>query len=156
MYDSAKDYLEALSAAPTVLEGLVADCTREQARAARGGDEGWSVVEVICHLRDAEERAVERARAMIVEDDPFLSAYDQEQWARDRAYGAADLGEALAAFSALRARHVALLQKLPVAGWDRPGRHEEQGGITIAAHALHMVSHDTIHAAQIARQLHQL
>ncbi len=36
------------------------------------------------------------------------------------------------------------------------GLHEEQGRITISDYILHMVSHDTIHAAQIARQLQQV
>ncbi len=61
MYDVPKDLIEALQAAPAVLHGLLSGHTEQQARNARGGDEGWSVVEVVCHLRDVEERAVERA-----------------------------------------------------------------------------------------------
>ena len=37
--------------------------------------------------------------------------------------------------------------------WERPGLHEEQGQITISGQILHLVAHDTQHAAQIARQL---
>jgi hypothetical protein len=64
MYDTAKDLLDAFRATPDILEGLLEGCTEEQARAARGGDEGWSIVEVMCHLRDAEERALERMRTI--------------------------------------------------------------------------------------------
>lgn len=153
MYDTAKDLLDAYGAAPTVLQELLRDVSQQQAQAARGGDEGWSVVEVVCHLRDAEERALERTQLMRDQDDPFLAGYDQEQWARERNYAAADLGDALAAFMRYRSLHIGALDALPVEAWERTGRHEEQGRITISGQVAHMVAHDTIHAAQIARQL---
>jgi hypothetical protein len=153
MYDIARDLLDALRAAPDVYKHLLDGVTQTQAQAARGGDENWSVVEVMCHLRDAEERALERERAMRDQEHPFLPAYDQEAWARERNYAGADLQDALAAFLRLRAERVTLLSGLTPDQWQRGGRHQEQGDITIEAHVLHMVAHDTIHAAQIARQL---
>jgi hypothetical protein len=153
MYHISKDLLDAFRAAPAIYEALLRDCTQEQAQTARGGDEGWSIVEVICHLRDAEERGLERMRAMRDQDEPFIPSYDQEQWACDRNYAAADLREALAAFLRFRTQHIDALAALPPAGWERAGVHEEQGHITITAQTLHLVSHDSIHAAQIARQL---
>src|SRR5690242_11467198 len=154
MYDISQDLLDALRATPTTLTALVQTCTEEQARLARGGDENWSVVEVICHLRDTEERALERMRAMRDQDDPLLPAFDQERWAEERGYARARLRDALSAFCDLRARYVAELVQQPPEQWERTGRHEEQGHITIQAHALHRVSHDCIHLAQIAHQLH--
>ena len=153
MYDSSVDLLDALRATPAILEGLLRDCTQEEARAARGGDEGWSVVEVICHLRDAEERAFERMEAMRDEINPVLAAYNQERWAIERRYATADLHEAFAAFVRLRTQHAHALAALTAAQWERTGNHEEQGRITIKNQTIHMVSHDAIHAAQIARQL---
>jgi hypothetical protein len=155
MYNSAHDLLDALRAGPEALAGLLRTCSPEQAHNARGGDEGWSIVEVVCHLRDAEERALERTLAMIATENPFLAAYDQAQWARERHYAGADLQEALQTFQDLRVRHVAALDALPPQGWERTGRHEEQGQITITGHIVHMTAHDMIHAAQIARQLQQ-
>jgi DinB family protein len=153
--DISKDLLDAFRAAPEVFEGLLRGVTQEQAQASRGGDENWSVVEVLCHLRDAEERGIERMRAMRDTDEPPLPAYDQEQLAIERNYAAADLREALAAFVSFRAQHIAELTALPPAAWERSGHHSDLGRITIAAYTLHLVSHDAIHAAQIARQLGQ-
>src|SRR5713226_3483019 len=107
MYDSHQDVLDALRAAPEVFEALLHECTQERASTARGGEEGWSVVEVICHLRDAEERALERMRSMRDAVSPHLAAYDQERWAKERNYAAADLREALAAFIDFRGQHMA-------------------------------------------------
>lgn len=156
MYDTAKDVLDALRATPDTLEGLLRGVTQQQAEAARGGDEGWSIVEVLCHLRDAEERTLERTIAIRDEYDPLLARYDQDALARERAYNQADLREALARFIGFRAQLLAVLGALSTQEWERVGRHEEQGSITISNLMAHIVAHDAIHAAQIARQRNQV
>jgi hypothetical protein len=153
MYDINMDLLDALRAGPAIFSALLNGCTEEQARTLRGGGEDWSVVEVVCHLRDAEERALERMRLMRDQANPFIAAYDQEEWAHERNYTAQDLRESFAAFVNFREQHAAELAALSPEAWERTGRHEEWGQITISAHTLHMASHDAIHAAQLARQL---
>ena len=86
MYDTNRDLIDALAAGPDALEGMLTGVDADLARRARGGDEGWSVVEVVCHLRDAEERAAERMRAIRDEDDPRIAGYDQDAWAMERDY----------------------------------------------------------------------
>lgn len=156
MYDTARDLLDALQSTPATLTGLLHDCSPEMARAARGGDENWSVTEVLCHLRDAEERSVQRTRQMLMENQPLIAGYDQDVWASERDYAHATMDEALASFLAHRAEHIAVLTPLSPADWQRGGHHEEQGDITIQAHVLHMAAHDAIHCAQIARQLQNI
>src|SRR5438876_3776585 len=118
MYDIPKDLLDAFRSTPAVLEVLLAGYTQEQAQAARGGDENWSVVEVVCHLRDAEERALERMRLMRDQDNPFLEGYDQDVWAQERNYAGADLREVLARFLEFRAQHIAELEALSAKDWE--------------------------------------
>jgi hypothetical protein len=125
----------------------------ELARRARGGDEGWSVVEVLCHLRDAEERTIERVEAMRDLDEPDIAPYDQDALAIERNYAEQGLQPALAAFLGHRERLVAILRALPVAAWDRAGHHAEAGRITIENLALHMASHDVQHLGQCSRAL---
>lgn len=153
MYNTPKDLLDGYRAAPKVLEALLQGVTQAQAQRARGGDEGWSVVEVVCHLRDAEERALERNLAMRDQTNPSLPGYDQEAWARERNYAAADLRQAVKSFVNFRERHVAMLEALTPAEWERTGQHSEIGQITILTQTAHMVGHDLVHLAQIARQL---
>ena len=153
MYNLPKDILDAVKAAPTTLQAALEGVTEEQARQARGGDENWSIIEVMCHMRDAEERALERMEAMRDQDDPTLEGYDQEAWARERNYAATNLQDALSSFLGLRSQYIADLSALSPQDWERGGEHAEQGHITILAHAIHMVSHDAQHTAQIVRQL---
>jgi hypothetical protein len=111
------------------------------------------VVEVICHLRDADESALQRMRLMRDEENPRLAAYDQEAWAVERDYATADLPTAVTTFIQGRTIYVQELASLTEADWQRTGQHEEEGQITILSHTLHQVSHDAVHLAQIARQL---
>jgi hypothetical protein len=153
MYDTVTDLTGALAAGPDALEAALAGVDDDLARRARGGDEGWSVVEVVCHLRDAEERAAERMRSIRDDDEPHIAAYDQDAWAIERGYAGDDLGAALAAFSRHRAGHVAALRALPADAWARTGTHDERGRITIENHTIHVATHDVQHLAQIGRAL---
>jgi len=152
MYDTTKDLLDGYRSAPDIFRDLLDGVTQEQAQAARGGDEDWSIIEVMCHLRDAEERALERMRSMRDQDTPFLPAYDQDAWARERNYAGQSLDNAYSEYLQLLNTHIAELEALTPEQWERPGIHEEQGRITISAQTLHLIAHYTQHAAQIARQ----
>lgn len=153
MYDLQHDLLDALKAAPDTLNGLLNGISPTQARSVSGGEENWSVVEVVCHLRDAEEFFIKRFQTMRDQDNPVIVGYDQEALARERNYKNADLRVALVSFSALRQQIVLELSKLTPEQWQRPGQHNELGQITIFAQTIHHVAHDSIHCAQIARQL---
>jgi hypothetical protein len=153
MYDLHHDLLGALTATPETLAGLLSGVSEAQARAAKGGGEDWSVIEVVCHLRDAEEVSLQRTIAMRDQDTPTIIGYDQEAYAHERDYRRADLRAALVAFIAFRGQHVAMLAALRPEQWERVGQHNEFGRISIFDMIVHKVGHDAIHCAQIARQL---
>jgi len=153
VYNSTRDLLDALPVTPDTLTRLLAGVTQAQAQDARSGDEGWSVVEALCHLRDAEEYGLQRDILMRDREDPDILPWDQEKLAVERNYAAQDVRAALASFIALRQQRIAVLEGLSPEGWKRTGNHSEIGSIDIFSHVLHMVSHDAIQCAQIARQI---
>jgi hypothetical protein len=153
MYDLQHDLLDAFTATPETLNGLLDGVSADQARSVTGGDENWSVLEVICHLRDAEEFFIKRYQAMRDQDNPVIVGYDQQALATEHNYKSADFRAALAGFTTFRAQAVMELTKLTPEQWQRPGQHTELGQITIFAQAVHHAAHDAIHCAQIARQL---
>jgi hypothetical protein len=153
MYDLDRELIDALKSTGETLKGLLSQVSVAQAKSAKGGDENWSVVEVICHLRDAEEISLQRMQTMRDQDRPKITGYDQEALARERNYNETNLYAALNAFIVFRERRIAALSALSSEEWERSGEHNEFGRITIFAHTLHKVSHDAIHCAQIARQL---
>jgi hypothetical protein len=153
MYNQTRDLLDALRVTPDTLTGLLAGVTQERARVAKGGEEGWSVIEVLCHLRDAEEYGLQRDILMRDRDNPDIFSWDQEKLALERNYAAQNLRTVLAELITLRQQRIAVLEGLSPEGWKRTGNHREIGTIDIFSHVLHMVSHDAIHCAQIARQI---
>jgi DinB family protein len=114
------------------------------------------VVEVICHLRDSDEGSLARTRLMRDQTNPKLAGRNQDQLAIDRNYAGTTLDSALAGFLELRATHLQELSALSMAAWERTGQHPSAGTITISGQIAHLVAHDAIHLAQIARQLGQI
>ncbi len=152
-FETRAEILDVYRSTPTTLRALLRDLPDALARQRGAGAEAWSIVEVVCHLRDAEVRALERVRRMRDEERPRLAAYDQAALAAEEGYQEQSLPAALAAFERARAEHVATLEALDPAGWERVGLHEEVGEISITDLAAHMAAHDAVHLAQIARRI---
>ncbi|MDQ3881032.1 MAG: DinB family protein, partial [Chloroflexota bacterium] len=144
------EIVKALTAGPTVLRGLCRGLDRDQARRRPAHDE-WAVVEVVAHLADSDERALDRVRRMLAEDDPYLPGYDQAELARTGRYIDRNLGDELDRFERVRREHVTVLAGLDDAGWRRPGRHAEQGPMTVELYESHGAGEDADHFAQVAR-----
>jgi hypothetical protein len=153
MKDQHLELIEALRSTPETLKGLLSQTTLAQARSAKGGDEDWSMVEVICHLRDAEEISLQRVQTIRDQDRPKIARYDQLALARERKYREDDPYAALEAFANFRERHTTMLSALSAEDWQRSAEFAAFGQMTIFAHTVHKLYHDTIHCAQIARQL---
>ncbi len=153
MYNTERELVEVLRVGPHTLATLIRGLDAQQLRSVRGGDEGWTIVEVICHLRDTEAIVLERMRSLRDSPTPQIDGFDQEALARERNYAAADYLTACEEFARVRAQHVEELAALSPEQWQRCGQHRTLGEVSILNHSLHMVWHDAIHMAQIARQL---
>jgi hypothetical protein len=151
-FDTTGETIDALRLAPEYLANMVRDLTPEQVRKQPAPGE-WSILEVICHLRDIEDVAANRFRAIRDQDDAVVAGADADALAREGNYIAADLQQALAAFTEKRAAHVAELHALQPEQWQRMGRHVKNGPISILNNTLHSAWHDTNHLAQIVRLL---
>jgi uncharacterized damage-inducible protein DinB len=152
--DPHAELIEINRTTPVILRTLVRGLDRDAAR--RAGEGEWAVIQVVAHLADAEERAVERVRVMSSEDQPPLFGYDQEDLAERRGYLEMDLGEQLDRFERLRTERVDALSALDAAGWSRIGNHDQYGPITIHDLMAHMAKHDAVHLAQVARLVDEL
>lgn len=153
MYDAAAELVAAYRSTPQILQALLRGLPHETIRASGQGDDSWSIVEVVWHLRDAEERNLARAHKILAEDHPTIEAFDENVLARNSNYQNRPIAGAFQEFSRIRAEHVELLASLDAASWQRSGHHTEIGEVTIAQLTAHHVSHDAIHLAQISRRI---
>ncbi len=135
----------------TIAAALTRDIAPEQARVLRDGADGWSVVEVVAHLRDYETIFRERAQQMKQEQNPNLPAYDHERLAIERRYNDEVLSAVLAAWATERERTIAFFTTLGEGDWSRPGRHPERQEFSLLAAIAQIVSHDLTHLEQLAK-----
>ena len=151
-FNTLNETADAMRLAPEILSHTVQNLTPEQLRKQPAPGE-WSILEVICHLRDIEEVSLNRFRAIRDTDDAAVKGADANELARIGNYLADDPARALAAFTEKRLTHVAELKALTPEQWERTGRHATLGSLSILNNALHATWHDTNHLGQIARLL---
>jgi hypothetical protein len=150
-----QEIVDALRALPNQIEELVQGLSEDALR-WRPSPREWSIKEICCHLRDSFEIDGERIRRMLSEEDPFLPGYDQEVLARERDYQSESMPLVLTALRAFSGGLAYLLENLDEGEWQRSGRHEERGPISIAQYAQLVADHAGVHLEQIKALLGQL
>ncbi len=117
------------------------------------GGSGWSVLQVLCHLRDFEELFFLRARLTVEQDTPALPYPDPDELAAEKRYHEQDVQTVYQQWQTIRAEHIAFLQARQSADWDRPAQHPKRGLMTLIDQLLVTAQHDTTHIEQITRIL---
>ncbi|MFM1824382.1 MAG: hypothetical protein RI967_2648 [Planctomycetota bacterium] len=142
---------------PKVLEALAATVDAADLR-WRPAPEHWSVLEVLCHLRD-EEREDFRPRLESTLHDPSAAwpKLDLAEIAARRRYNEDDPAAVLAAFAGARAANIAWLDAtLPAADLTRAFAHPKFGPLHAGMLLASWAAHDALHLRQLARRLHDL
>jgi hypothetical protein len=145
---TSQESIDILRALPGQIEELVQGLPDDALR-WRPSPEEWSIVEVCCHLRDSLEIDGERIRLLLSEDDALLRSYDQEALARERNYQNESMPRLLTALRAFSGGLAYLLENLDEEQWQRTGRHEERGPMSIAQYAQLVADHVRVHLEQI-------
>jgi len=109
----------------------------------------WSAREIVHHLGDSESTSAIRIRKLLVEDDPVIQGYDQDQYATRLRYNDRDMAPALEAFRSARETTMQLLPSLSDDDWQRAGTHSESGRYTLEDWLRIYAAHAHNHAAQI-------
>lgn len=145
--------LGALVRTPVILQGILSDVSANGARLARDGADGWSVVEILCHLRDFDGFYRLRCEMMLELDHPNLPAYDHVALARDNDYQGQEVQTVLGEYVQSRRLLVGLVSGLDRVELERTGNHPESGHMTVLEQAFRAVTHDIDHIEQIVRAL---
>ena len=127
-----------------VCAGLSDDQLRQRPAQAE-----WSLLEIVCHLRDAILEEGTRVRRLVQEEDPTLVPYDQEAWAIERNYRGEDPRKALTALRAFWTGFAYELERLSAQQWERAGVHPEIGRVTVRSRAERQVEHAQAHLGQM-------
>jgi FMN phosphatase YigB (HAD superfamily) len=143
-----------LRSTPAVLQGLTADLD-DEAWKREPTPEDWSVLEIVCHLRDTE-REVHRLQLSVLLDErqPFVPRPDAAVWAKQRKYLNENGPAAVAGLLAARLDMLRDVTQVSAAMWEKPARHAIFGPTRFGEVVGFMADHDRLHIQQAWQTLH--
>lgn len=121
----------------------------------RDGPDGWTITEVLAHLRDFDGFFRGRAQLMLEQDNPALPSYDHEAIAIASRYNEQDFRTVYAEMVQSRQQTRTLFAALTTAQWERTGVHPEYGQFTLTDAVMQVGIHDALHIEQIGKILAQ-
>lgn len=138
------ELIDALASTPKALKSAAQGLPEAELR-ARPQPEEWSLREVFEHLWLAQGLMGDRIDRMLAEESPEFSGV-----AVATSEAAPETTRALLDdFTARRGAQLAELSELDGTGWERGGRHDEFGDITVQSQASYMARHEGYHLRQV-------
>jgi hypothetical protein len=120
----------------------IVDKARDQVRRLRAGlgqidpegiftpleDGGWSVHQVLVHMRDVEQHAfLPRVKNMLMHEQPELAYFDEGAWMEEHYDEHEPFVAVLSGFEQARTMLLEAVEGADPQGWSREGRHPTQG-----------------------------
>ena len=134
---------------------ILATVTEEEAKLWRDGEDGWTVLEIVCHLKDFDEVFYQRAVRILTEDNPQLAPVDHEALAIERRYNEQSLPAVMAEFSRSRGAFREFFVGIAAEDWGRSGIHPERGQFSLGDALIQVGTHDVNHIEQMTRVIAQ-
>jgi len=118
----------------------------------RPAEDEWSPLEIANHLYITDGLALQEMQRVQNEDNPVMSALEEEGPRLTRASGPpASLDAVLAGMAARREEIFEYLSALPVEAWERPLRHHAWGQLKFYQLVNVVPQHDLLHAQQLEK-----
>ena len=148
--------LAVLASTPPVLHSLSVDLS-QKAWAHKPAPNDWSMIELICHLRDTEREVHHlQINTLVEETKPFVPRPDAAVWASQRNYLNEDGFAALRDFTSARIETLEMFKVLPPGIWERTARHAIFGPTNFTEVVGFMADHDRMHIQQAWNTLRAL
>lgn len=128
------------------LEGLT-----EEQLLFKPSEKSWSIREIIIHVSDAELVHIHRMKAVLSEDNPLLTAFDQDLWTTRLNSLLIDHQLYLQLFKSMRESFLPILHQLTEQDYLRIGTHNQAGQLTFKEIFEHSIEHIDTHIGQIRR-----
>lgn len=111
----------------------------------------WSIREIIIHVTDAELVHIHRMKSILSENNPLLTAFDQDLWTTRLGTQHIDQTLYLDLFKSLRESFHPILLSLTEQDYLRIGTHNLAGTQTFKEVLEHTIDHVENHILQIKR-----
>jgi hypothetical protein len=148
--DDVEQVLARLEAAPARFASILGRL--EDADAITTSEPGeWSPLEVLAHVRAANDIIEPRIFYTLVGDRPPLAGYDDAVWRQVARYTTFPITDTLETMRLRRKGLLHALRGIAPEDWDRVGNHEVRGPMTVLELAQQVADHEDEHIAQIER-----
>ncbi len=144
-------WIDSMQKSVLSINAILKNLTQKDAQTWRDGGDGWTVLEVLCHLRDYDLIFRERGELILNEDNSLFLVYDHLALVIENKYNEQNLTAVLAELSTSRQKTVALFTNLDEAGWQRLGQHPSMGAYSMSDLASLTAWHDINHLEQMTR-----
>jgi hypothetical protein len=145
--------LTILSVHQETLKHLTGLVTQEEAQSFRETPTAWTILEVMCHLKDFEVVFIERVETMLKKITPTFVLFDQNEAVTENKYSEQSLSEVVQAFSLYRERTLSIFRNLEPQQWQRMGLHPKKGRMSMTDMPESLIFHDSKHIRQVSRIL---
>lgn len=135
-----------LEKTPAILETLLRDLPADILDWKPAADR-WSITEVLAHLLEIEQVYGDRAKRIVVDNNPILVKYVEPDEAQLRKKTGR---QCLDEFVALRQAHYFFWHGIPSSAGSRTGVHPEMGAVSLLQLLNELANHDLGHLRQIA------
>ena len=115
------------------------------------GSDGWTVLEVMSHLRDVEEQLLKRLECALENSDKTFPVFKPEELAISESYNEGSLDSVMIAFKENRKILFTAYQAIKPEQWDYTGLHSSRGTTSVADLLLQTAWHDAKHVRQLSR-----
>ena len=109
----------------------------------------WSAREIVHHLADSETNSAIRIRKLLVEHNPYIQGYDQDEFAKKLQYAKRPIEPALKALEGALNGTAQIIDLMKEEDWKRIGEHSELGPYSAEKWLEIYAVHARNHAQQI-------
>ncbi|MFW9856205.1 MAG: DinB family protein [Candidatus Thorarchaeota archaeon] len=110
---------------------------------------GWSIQQVVTHLRDAQGLLSTRVNLLLEHDNPILTAEAVFDWATRDEGKQTTTHDIFQQYRDSREGTIATLEEIAWKDWMRNGEHEEFGQVTLKQQVSYFAAHELTHLRQL-------
>ncbi len=135
-----RDVIESFAAGGDILRRAVQGLSRDDL-IARPGPGDWSIQELVIHLADSDEIAIDRMKRILTEDNPPFLYADESAYIAQLLPHEQSLEDALTRIDVGRKQWSRVLRRLPDESFSRIGTHNRKGVLTLGEMVINYTKH---------------
>jgi len=137
-----------------VIRFVLENASDDDLKTIRDGGDGWTVAEVMGHLRDYEHLYLERANMTLEQEMAPLRNPDPDATAAEGRYNEKDVWAVYEDWVVARRAYIAFMEAVSDESlWEKPASHPKRGPFTLHDQLFLTVWHDTNHIEQMVHIL---